>query len=52
MKEEHHSCYNIQPSSIKMYRDIKEIYSLHGIKKDVTQFVAKYPNYQQVNVEP
>ncbi|WMV33761.1 hypothetical protein MTR67_027146 [Solanum verrucosum] len=51
MEEAHHSYFSIHPSSTKMYHDIKEIYWWHGMKKDVAEFVAEYPNCQQVKVE-
>ncbi|WMV37890.1 hypothetical protein MTR67_031275 [Solanum verrucosum] len=34
-----------------MYRDLREVYWLNGMKKDITGFVAKCPNCQQVKVE-
>ena len=51
MEESHHSRYPIHPGSMKMYHDINEIYWLHGMKKDVDEFVAQCPNCQQVKVE-
>ncbi|WMV26553.1 hypothetical protein MTR67_019938, partial [Solanum verrucosum] len=51
MEEAHHFRYSIHPSSTKMYHDIKKFYWWHGMKKDVVEFVAQCPNYQQVKVE-
>ena len=51
MEEAHHSRYSINPSSMKMYHDIKESYWLYVMKKDVAEFVALCPNCQYVKVE-
>lgn len=34
-----------------MYRDLIEIYWWEGMKKDIAEFIAKWPNRQQVKVE-
>ncbi|XP_060210686.1 uncharacterized protein LOC132637642 [Lycium barbarum] len=34
-----------------MYHDIREIYWLNGMKKDIAEFVAQCPNCQKVKVE-
>ncbi|WMV32749.1 hypothetical protein MTR67_026134 [Solanum verrucosum] len=34
-----------------MYRDLREVYWLNGMKKDIEEFVGKCPNGQQVKVE-
>ena len=34
-----------------MYHDLRDIYWWEGLKKDIADFVAKCPNFQQVNVE-
>ncbi|WMV46931.1 hypothetical protein MTR67_040316 [Solanum verrucosum] len=34
-----------------MYRDLKQLYWWPGMKKDITEFVAKYQNCQQVKYE-
>ena len=49
--EAHGSKYSIQPVSTKIYHDLKQIYWWGGTKKDITEYVAKCPNYQQVKVE-
>ena len=33
--EAHKSCYVVHPSSTKMYHDLKEIYRLNSIKRDM-----------------
>ncbi|KAH0784218.1 hypothetical protein KY290_003816 [Solanum tuberosum] len=35
----------------KMYPDLREVYWLNGMKRDIADFVAQFPNYQQVKVE-
>jgi len=51
MEEAHSSRYSIHPGSTKMYRDLREVYWWNGMKKGITEFVAKCPNCQQVKVE-
>ena len=34
-----------------MYHDLREIYLLNGMKRNIADFVSKFPNYQQVKVE-
>ena len=34
-----------------MYHDIKQIYWYDGMKNDIGDYVAKCPNFQQVNEE-
>ena len=34
-----------------MYRDLREVYWWNGMKRDIADFVANCPNYQQVKVE-
>ena len=51
MEEAHHSRYFIHPGSTKMYHDLKGMFWWGGMKKDLAEFVAPCPNYQQVKVE-
>ena len=51
MSEAHNSHYSIHPGSTKMYRDLREVYWWHGMKKDIAKFVSECPNCQQVKVE-
>ena len=51
MEEAHHSRYSIHPGLSKMYHDLKGIFWWGGMKKDLAEFVAQCPNYQQVKVE-
>ncbi|KAH0725404.1 hypothetical protein KY284_001269 [Solanum tuberosum] len=51
LEEAHSFWYSIHPGVTKMYRDLLEVYWLNGMKNDITEFMAKYPNCQQVKVE-
>ncbi|KAH0712366.1 hypothetical protein KY289_008325 [Solanum tuberosum] len=51
MVEAHSSRYSINLSSLKMYRDLREMYWLNSMKKGIAEFVAKSPNCQQVNAD-
>ena len=51
MEKYYNSRYSIHPGSTKMYRDLREVYWWEGMKKDITRFVAKCSNCQQVKVE-
>ncbi|KAH0781463.1 hypothetical protein KY290_001061 [Solanum tuberosum] len=44
MTEAHHSRYSIHPGSTKMYHDLKGVYWLRDMKKDIAEFVAQCPN--------
>ncbi|XP_070011767.1 uncharacterized protein [Nicotiana sylvestris] len=44
MGETHYSRYCVHPGMTKMYHDIREIYWWDGMKKDIAEFVAQYPN--------
>ena len=50
--EAHGSKFFIHPGSTKMYHDLNHIYWWDGMKKDIADYVAKFPNYQQVKAEP
>ncbi|TMW92223.1 hypothetical protein EJD97_013331 [Solanum chilense] len=47
-EEAHGSHYSIHTGSTKMYHDLREVYWWERLKKDIAEFVAKYPNCQQV----
>ena len=51
MNEDHRSRYSTHPGSIKMYRNLREVYWWNDMKKGIIRFVAKCPNCQQVKVE-
>lgn len=51
MGETHYSRYSIHPGATNMYRDINEVYWWDGMKRDIAEFVAQCPNFQQVKIE-
>ena len=51
LAEPHNSRYSIHPGSTKMYYDPWEIYWWNRMNRDITDFVSKCPNFQQVKVE-
>lgn len=40
--EAHRSIYSIHPGTTKMYNDLRKHYWRSGIKRDLTNFVARY----------
>lgn len=38
--------YSIHPGFTKMYCDLREVFWWNRMKKDISDFVAKCPNYQ------
>ena len=51
LSEAHDSGYSIHPGEVKMYQDLKKFYWWPGMKKDVTQHVAKCLVCQQVKAD-
>ncbi|XP_070046575.1 uncharacterized protein [Nicotiana tomentosiformis] len=51
MTEDYSSKYFVHTGSMKMYHDLKEVYRWNDMKKDVADFVARFPNCQQVKAE-
>ena len=51
LEEAHSSRYYIHPGATKMYCDLREVYWWNGMKRDIADFVSKFPNFQQVKVE-
>ena len=51
LEEAHGSRYFILSGSIKMHHDLREVFWWEGLKKDITEFVAKCTNCQQVKAE-
>lgn len=45
LTESHGSRYSISLGLTKMYRDLKQLYWWHDMKKDIAEFVAKCQNY-------
>ncbi|WMV50282.1 hypothetical protein MTR67_043687 [Solanum verrucosum] len=51
LPEAHSSGYSIHLGDAKMYHDMREVYWWNRIKKDISEFVAKCLNCQQVKFE-
>nr|XP_009800237.1 PREDICTED: uncharacterized protein LOC104246173 [Nicotiana sylvestris] len=51
LSEAHYSRYAVHLGVTKMYRDLRQIYWWNGMKKDIVDMVAQYPNCQQVKAE-
>ncbi|XP_070002474.1 uncharacterized protein [Nicotiana sylvestris] len=51
MTRTHTSRYSVQPSSTKVYRDLKEVYWWNNMKRNVADFVARCPSCQQVKAD-
>lgn len=51
MELDHGSRSSIHRGAAKMYFDIRETYFLNGMTRDIVNFVAKFPNFQQVKAE-
>ena len=51
LEETHVSRYSINPGSKKIYHDLREICWCEGLKRDIEEFVAKYPNFQKEEVK-
>ena len=50
MEKAHSSRYSIYPGT-KIYKDWHKIYLFNGIKKEISNFVARCTNCRQVKVE-
>ncbi|KAJ6798227.1 uncharacterized protein M6B38_214075 [Iris pallida] len=51
MSEAHNSQYSIHPGSTKMYKDLRQTFWWHGMKREVARFVSRYLVCQQVKAE-
>ena len=51
LEEAHRSKYTIHPGATKMYHDLKRDWWWQGMKKDVTEFVARCLTCQKVKIE-
>lgn len=50
LEEAYATRYSIHPGLTKTYHDLREIYLLKGLKRDIAEFVTKCPNFQKVKV--
>nr|XP_016481553.1 PREDICTED: uncharacterized protein LOC107802553 [Nicotiana tabacum] len=51
MEEVHQYRYSIHPETTKMYHDLRQLYWWNGMKRNVVEYVAQCPNWQQVKIE-
>ncbi|XP_070002863.1 uncharacterized protein [Nicotiana sylvestris] len=51
MAKAHTSRYFVHPVSTTMYHDLKEVYWWNDMKRNIVDFAAKCPNYQQVKAD-
>ena len=51
LAEAHNSKYSTHTGATKLYRNLREVYWLNGMKRDIEEFVSKCPNCQQVKVK-
>ncbi|KAG8499496.1 hypothetical protein CXB51_005958 [Gossypium anomalum] len=51
LSEAHNSMYSIHPGSTKMYGDLKKTYWWPGMKREISEFIAKCLICQQVKAE-
>ncbi|XP_070049299.1 uncharacterized protein [Nicotiana tomentosiformis] len=51
ISEAHYSWYSIHLGSTKRYHDIKDVYWWNDMKKNIAEFVAQCPSFQQVKVK-
>jgi len=51
LTEAHYSPYNIYPDGPKMYRDLKQHFWWHGMKREIARFVSKCLVCKQVKAE-
>ncbi|KAJ6847133.1 uncharacterized protein M6B38_285000 [Iris pallida] len=51
MTEAHNSQYSIHPGSTKMYKDLRQTFWWHGMKREIARFVSKCLVCQQVKAE-
>ena len=49
--ESHNTVFTMHPGSNKMYQDMKQSYWCQGMKKDISEYVAKCLTCQQVKAE-
>ena len=43
--------YSIHSVSTKLYHDLREVFWLEGLKKDIAEFIVKCPNFKQVKAK-
>ena len=51
LEKTHGSHYSIHLGSTNNYNDLREVFFWEGLNRDITEFVAKFQNIQQVSSE-
>jgi hypothetical protein len=51
LKEAHETAYSIHPGSEKMYQDLKKRFWWYGMKREITEYVARCDIYQRIKAE-
>ncbi|WMV24490.1 hypothetical protein MTR67_017875 [Solanum verrucosum] len=51
LSEAHNSPYFVHLGSTKMYIDLREVYWWNRMKRDIAEYLSRFPNCQQVKVQ-
>jgi hypothetical protein len=51
LKEAHGAAYSIHPGSEKMYQDLKKRFWWYGMKREITEYVARCDSCQRIKAE-
>jgi hypothetical protein len=51
LKEAHEASYSIHPGSENMYQDMKKRFWWYGMKRKITEYVARCDNCQRIKAE-
>jgi hypothetical protein len=51
LREAHETTYSIHPGSEKMYQDLKKRFWWYGMKREITEYVARCDSYQRIKAE-
>jgi hypothetical protein len=51
LKEAHEIAYSIHPGSEKMYQDLKKRFWWYGMKREITEYVARCDSCQRIKAE-
>jgi hypothetical protein len=51
LKEAHETTYSIHPGSEKMYQDLKKQFWWYGMKREITEYVARCDSCQRIKAE-
>jgi hypothetical protein len=51
LKEAHETTYSIHPGSEKMYQDLKKRFWWYGMKREITEYVARCDSCLRITTE-